>query len=174
MSSHLVFENILNNEDLSTLLSLLELNDDYITNKDIRASKKIEYNDDIIFNWIEKNMISVINNKSNTRFHLIKSKIELIKCKNCDLKNYNDEINIESDYFGYYTLLLSLNGTGSINIFSDNHVITVNKLETNVIMIKKNVKYDCNDNLSGFKCILKCHLLGILDNKEYLIVNIKN
>jgi hypothetical protein len=203
MSFDTFFEikNIINKTKVSELKDLLNLDDNeeiykasHIYNridktnyvdKHMRSSRKIEYRDHKIFDWIEKNIVEKINENESIeerhKYILIRN-VEVVKYESGDFfKKHQDYINFDSNQFKNYTFLLCINacqkgGETVLHIDGKEHVFdSTCKSPGSILALKKDTIHEGREILEGNKVILKGNLICFEKNitkEELIIVNI--
>ena len=116
-------QDFLSKDELNDLLAILDIDNQNdkeshvynriqkvnIINKHLRSSRKIEYRDPLLFNWVEEHIIKPLNEQSSNKFMLVQNDLEVVKySKGCYFKRHTDYINFDSNSFRNYTFLICL------------------------------------------------------------------
>src|SRR3989304_583410 len=176
-ANYIECESILTQEKLTELINLLDIEtkDDVpshvynridqtnVINKHLRSSRKIEYIDDQLFDWVEQNIVISINeNYQNHQFVLIRNDLEVIKYGPGDyFKKHQDFINIDSNEFKNYTFIVGLKccEKGGQTVFYINETRELSTILTdspgNMIIFRKDLIHEGLEVIEGNKYILK-------------------
>jgi hypothetical protein len=120
----LVVEDILSSSELEEFMAMLDIDSQKpkeshvynrvtktnLVNKHLRSSRKIEYRDDALFDWLETHLVNPLNDTYNDfKFYLVRNDVEVVQYSEGDFfKKHQDYINFDSNEFKNYTFLLCL------------------------------------------------------------------
>ena len=146
-----------------------------VTNKHLRASKKIEYRDNNIFDYIETNIVGILNNIGDDyQFSLIRNDVEIVKYEVGDFfKPHQDYINFDSNEFKNYTLIINMKpcikGGATVLHFDDEQTIIKESGQKygNILLFQKSIVHEGEMIEEGSKWLLKCNLICMPKSKEY-------
>ena len=81
-----------------------------VVNKHMRSSRKIEYRDEQLFDWVEQNIVDKLNRDcSDYQFSLIRNDLEVVKYGPGDFfKAHQDYVNFHSNVFTNLTFIMCL------------------------------------------------------------------
>jgi hypothetical protein len=196
--SYIYNGNHLNQEKINELLELLSIdNRDYlesqvyvtsekknIIEKTVRSSKKIEYKDEQLFNWVNTNCIQNLNTDTY-RFILIHNDITVIKYNQGDFfKKHQDFVTLHSNEFYNYTFVVCLHACedGGETLLYDSQdtaqSFITGKKQGSILVFPKDTFHEGKMIEKGTKIILSGNLiclknkdpLDLENNEEYLIV----
>lgn len=129
--------------------------------KHLRSSQKIEYRDDKLFDWVEENIVKVLND-NELSFRLIRNDLEVVKYKEGDyFKKHQDYINFDSNEFDNFTFLLclkccDLGGETVIHIDDEETIFdSIARIPGSLLTFKKNLIHEGKEVIKGEKFILK-------------------
>lgn len=196
--SYFEVQNIINETEFKELINMLDFEEKQdveshvynridktnVINKHLRSSRKIEYIDDKLFDWIDSHVVTNLNSHMNDfRFILVRNDIEVVKYATGDyFKKHQDFININSNQFKNYTFLISLiccDKGGETSFHLDEEEVILNILNTgigNMLIFKKDTIHEGKEVIKGNKYILKGNLISFPkdEEQELLVVSLNN
>ena len=156
-----------------------------IVNRHIRSSEKIQFRDDIIFDWFENNIINKLNNDidTNINFMLLRDDIEMIRYRPGDFfKRHVDTINFYSNEFINYTCLINLkqciNG-GETLVYIENEEYLFKEIgqnEGSILIFQKQLEHEGKEVIDGEKIIVVANFVAYKKEKnigDIIIVKIE-
>jgi hypothetical protein len=191
MLPYLYSENHINPGDLEYLKSLLNPdNNENNLNKNLKISGNVEYNDKILFDWVDNNIIYSLNHmlieeNHSYSFLLIKNNIEVIEYQEGDFVNsWQNNVNTDTNDFKIYTFILSLNNCqegGELFLHNndnnnENEIEFNNKIQNSgtLFLFQKDIIYGQKIIKKGTKYIMRGNLLCVKNNiADLLIINLK-
>ena len=193
-------EDFLDKHQIDELRSLLDLDnktdDDFvesrvfnrinktnITNKHLRASHKIEYKDNKIFDHMQKYIDLINEQMKQCKFILIRNDVEVVQYKKGDFfKKHQDYVNFDSNEFKNYTFIINLHGCegGSTILYgqpdteSEPYEVKQDRKNVgNIILFQKTLIHEGLPVLDGLKTLLKGNLICVpTDTNEIIIVKL--
>lgn len=156
-----------------------------LVDQHINITEKIQFSDDNLFDWYDKNIIDQLNVLyPNLHFVLFKDDIEMIRCKENDFfKKHVDITNFYSNEFINYTCLINLQSCqegGESVIYLDDESIEfkdINHSEGSLLLFQKQLHHEEKTILKGEKIIMVANILVFKKDHNYgdiLIITIEN
>lgn len=202
-------ETFLSDSELSELKGLLNIDSmNYVTShvynriskenfidKHLRSSEKIEYREEIIFNWLENHLVKKLNSQTSSfSFALVRNDVEVVKYKLGDFfKKHQDYVNFDSNEFKNFTVLLclvaptcdvsqSIGGETLLYLDGPDSKATsfrgTGQIPGSLLALQKTVIHEGAEISSskGSKIILKANLIcfsKMLEQQDLIIVDLK-
>ena len=136
------------------------------TNTDIRQSQRAVVNHPDVFEWLEKNVIVILNglhNKTN-KFHLCKDELDVVKYEtNNFFAPHQDFVKINCDHLKCATVLICLYADcqgGSTGLYFEDKTLAIKSTKTTggCLMLRNEVWHSGEKLKFGIKIILKANL----------------
>ena len=152
-----------------------------IVNKHLRSSRKIEYRDPNLFDWVDEHIVKPLNAESGCKFMLVKNDLEVVKYSQGDLfRKHQDYVNFDSNEFRNYTFILCLHGCdeGGETILYDgddqNIIEGTGRSPGCILVFPKETLHEGAEIKKGNKVILKGNLIcyGKEEIKDYVVVTL--
>lgn len=147
-----------------------------VMNKHLRSSRKIEYTDPAVFDWVDQRVLQPLARElgDQLRLVLVRNDIEVVKYNEGDFfKKHQDYVNFDSNEFKNYTLIMCLQGCeegGETVLYApDGTAETVpetGRSPGSLLLFRKETVHEGREILKGTKQILKANVLCYRDSPE--------